>query len=192
MHRVLVAVQGLSNCRLLNYHATCGVLVPWPGIKPASLELESRLLTTGPSGKSLNPSRWSLVLGGVPCCRQSIWDGRQLPSAENAISHPLRGHHCSLDNCPLEGTLVMWHWLHFTMRNGVEWWVGWWKEKEFGCWLRWSSSSFLNWSFFLLHRVCSGMCVCVCGHVGIVGRGGLVTNFRALCLCALPNPHPFA
>ena len=68
------------------------------------------------------------------------------------------------------------------------------EKKEFGCWLRWSSSSFLNWSFFLLHRACWQGCVhvCVCGHVDIVGRGGLVTNFRALCLCALPIPHPFA
>ena len=32
----------------------CGVLVPRPGIKPASLALVGRCLTTGPPGKSLN------------------------------------------------------------------------------------------------------------------------------------------
>ena len=33
----------------------CGILVPWPGIKPAPQELEGRVLTTGPAGKSLPP-----------------------------------------------------------------------------------------------------------------------------------------
>ena len=30
----------------------CGISVPWPGIKPSSLALEGRFLTTGPPGKS--------------------------------------------------------------------------------------------------------------------------------------------
>ena len=33
---------------------TCGILVPWPGIKHVSPALESRFLTTGPPGKSLS------------------------------------------------------------------------------------------------------------------------------------------
>ena len=29
----------------------CGILVPWPGIKPVSPALEGKVLTTGPQGK---------------------------------------------------------------------------------------------------------------------------------------------
>ena len=31
----------------------CGILVPWPGIRPTPPALESEVLTTGPPGKSL-------------------------------------------------------------------------------------------------------------------------------------------
>ena len=41
----------LSNWTELNW---CGILVPWPGIKPTSPALEGRFLTTGPPGKSLS------------------------------------------------------------------------------------------------------------------------------------------
>ena len=44
-HSLLVA-WGLS-CS-----AACGILVPWPGIKPTSLALQGGVLTTGPPGKS--------------------------------------------------------------------------------------------------------------------------------------------
>ena len=30
----------------------CGILAPWPGIEPAPPALESKVLTTGPPGKS--------------------------------------------------------------------------------------------------------------------------------------------
>ena len=43
----VVAVHGLS-CPV-----ACGILVPQPGIKPASPALEGGFLTTGPPGKSL-------------------------------------------------------------------------------------------------------------------------------------------
>ena len=33
----------------------CGILAPWPGIKPAPLALEGKVLTTGPPGKPLCP-----------------------------------------------------------------------------------------------------------------------------------------
>ena len=33
--------------------AVCGILVPWPGIEPIPLFIGSRVLTTGPPGKSL-------------------------------------------------------------------------------------------------------------------------------------------
>ena len=43
----------------------CGILVPWPGIKPMSPTLEGRFLTMGPLGKSFwlslypqNPLEW--------------------------------------------------------------------------------------------------------------------------------------
>ena len=50
--RVLVAIHGLltvnsvvAACRL-SCPVACGILVPWPGIKPVSAALESRFLTT--------------------------------------------------------------------------------------------------------------------------------------------------
>ena len=39
--------------RGLSCPAACGILVPWPGIKPTSPALEGRFFTTGPPGKSL-------------------------------------------------------------------------------------------------------------------------------------------
>ena len=35
-------------------HAVCGILAPQPGIEPAPLELEGKVLTTGPPEKSLD------------------------------------------------------------------------------------------------------------------------------------------
>ena len=34
-------------------HEACGILAPWPGIKPAAPELEGKVLTPGLPGKSL-------------------------------------------------------------------------------------------------------------------------------------------
>ena len=39
----------------LSCSTACGILVPRPGIKPASHALEGRFLTTGPPGKSFKP-----------------------------------------------------------------------------------------------------------------------------------------
>ena len=36
----------------------CGILVPWPGIRPTPLALEGQVPTTGPPGKSKNMSSW--------------------------------------------------------------------------------------------------------------------------------------
>ena len=36
----------------LSCPAACGILVPWPGIEPASFAMEGGFLTTGPPGKS--------------------------------------------------------------------------------------------------------------------------------------------
>ena len=49
----VVVAHGLLAvmCRL-SYSATCGILVPWPGIKPTSPALEGEVLTIGPPGKS--------------------------------------------------------------------------------------------------------------------------------------------
>ena len=46
IHRIFIVTLGLG-CP-----AACGVLIPRPGIKPASLALKGRFLTTGPPGKS--------------------------------------------------------------------------------------------------------------------------------------------
>ena len=42
----LVVAHGLRCSK------ACGILVPWPGIKPTSLALQGRFLTTRPPGKS--------------------------------------------------------------------------------------------------------------------------------------------
>jgi len=43
----------MSQLLGLSCPAACGILVPYPGVKPASPALEVRFLTTGPPGKSL-------------------------------------------------------------------------------------------------------------------------------------------
>ena len=35
------------------FYDACGILAPWPGVEPAPLALEGKVLTTGPLGKSL-------------------------------------------------------------------------------------------------------------------------------------------
>ena len=58
----LVAARGLhSSCGVWALEhvdsvvAACGILVPRPGIEPASPALEGGFLTTGPPGKSQGP-----------------------------------------------------------------------------------------------------------------------------------------
>ena len=48
-HDSLVVARGFSCSK------ACGILVPQPGIEPASLALSGEFLTTGPPGKSHNP-----------------------------------------------------------------------------------------------------------------------------------------
>ena len=48
-HRTLVVARGFSCSK------ACGILVPQPGMEPASLGLHGGSLTTGPPGKSHNP-----------------------------------------------------------------------------------------------------------------------------------------
>ena len=55
-------VHRLSNCSpWLSYSVACGIIVPQSGIKPTSLALEGRFLTTGPAGESqdLSGPFWS-------------------------------------------------------------------------------------------------------------------------------------
>ena len=40
-------------------YEACGILVPWPGMEPASPALEGEVLTTGPSGKS---QKWFIFI----------------------------------------------------------------------------------------------------------------------------------
>ena len=51
----------LTVTHRLSCPAPCWILVPWPGIEPASLALQGRFLTTGPPGRSAS-FLWS------PCC----------------------------------------------------------------------------------------------------------------------------
>ena len=44
----------VAMCRL-SCSVACGILVPWPGIEPASPALQGRFFTTGPWGKSFSP-----------------------------------------------------------------------------------------------------------------------------------------
>ena len=80
LHRVLLASRGIL-CREaealecagsvvvahgLSYSATCGTLVPWPGIEPASPALQGGFLTTGPLGKFLDSSWVDVSLQSSP------------------------------------------------------------------------------------------------------------------------------
>ena len=48
------------------YRVACGILVPWPGMEPASPALDSGVLTTGPLGKYLKVGILSReIIGGV-------------------------------------------------------------------------------------------------------------------------------
>lgn len=55
MCRLFIAAQELSSCGMcgLSSPVARGILVPQPGIEPASSVLESRVLNPGPPGKSL-------------------------------------------------------------------------------------------------------------------------------------------
>ena len=72
LHCVLVVTHGLS-CPTVP-----GILVPWPGIKPASLALARRFLTAGPPGKSpiLISSVVMDVLRNVPASSGETWASR--------------------------------------------------------------------------------------------------------------------
>ena len=52
---VFIVALRLSSCP-----TTCEILAPRPGIKPRSLALEGRFLTTGPPRKSQNGHSWGL------------------------------------------------------------------------------------------------------------------------------------
>ena len=48
-------------------HAACGILVPWPGSNPHSLQWKRRVLTTGPPGKPLSPIlQWEMAVRLIP------------------------------------------------------------------------------------------------------------------------------
>ena len=51
-HRLQAGGSGVALCGF-SCPATCGILVPWPGIKPVFLVLQGGFLTTVPPGKSL-------------------------------------------------------------------------------------------------------------------------------------------
>ena len=56
-----------SGCGALGLSCpmACGILVPWSGIKPASLALQGRFLTTGPPGKSLDSQHFLCIGSGT-------------------------------------------------------------------------------------------------------------------------------
>ena len=58
---VFFGCTGSSLCRTGPLVAACGILVPRPGIEPASPALEGGFLTTGPPGKSLFVYFWILT-----------------------------------------------------------------------------------------------------------------------------------
>ena len=80
-------------CFLVFWPQACGILASWPGIEPALPVLESKVLTTGPPGKSgssalMSPHPWELIplsvcsfftLGG---CVWLCWPESQLSSSE--------------------------------------------------------------------------------------------------------------
>ena len=104
LHPVWVAAHGivcwgvrfsLAVVRRLSCPAACGILVPQPGLEPASPALQDGFLTTGPPGKSPRNTfltallhHWSvssvhILSGGTRirlshyywCCLTRGWDG---------------------------------------------------------------------------------------------------------------------
>ena len=76
---VSVAMRRLSSCSAgLSCREACEILVPQPGIKPASPALEGRFFTTEPPGKSLSVSyedNLSLALARPLGTVQGAWQG---------------------------------------------------------------------------------------------------------------------
>ena len=75
---IYLAVSGVNCCSTCDFHwliqdillqytvslvaVACRILVPWPGMAPASPALQDGFLTTGPPGKSPGrPSWWALL-----------------------------------------------------------------------------------------------------------------------------------
>ena len=55
---IYLAASGLIAAHMLRCSMACGILVPWPGIEPASPALQGRFLTTEPPGKCHNNYSW--------------------------------------------------------------------------------------------------------------------------------------
>jgi len=81
----------------------CGILVPRPGVKPASPALAGRFLTPGQPGKSLPCLSFSLVNNfySVPCSLFFIATLSGLQKADNAFAGWI---YMLVDLCPV----VLW------------------------------------------------------------------------------------
>ena len=60
---LLVSTDPLVVARRLICSTACGILLPWPEIKPMSPTLQGRFLTAGPPGKSRLKTQLTLHLG---------------------------------------------------------------------------------------------------------------------------------
>ena len=79
-------MQGAGSAAVapgLSFPMACGILVPQPGIEPASPTLEGGFLTTGPTGKSLIVS---LAMPFFPVSVQSCWPPSSLLRHRNRCS----------------------------------------------------------------------------------------------------------
>ena len=81
-----LVVEGRLSCP-----AACGILVPWPGIQPASPALQGGFLTTTPPGSSLP---YTLKLLYLSCCLWRVGGGSKVD--RQSLKTSLPGDICNL------------------------------------------------------------------------------------------------
>ena len=96
-HLLLSHADSLVVVCRLSRPIACGILVPWPGIEPASSALQVGFLTTGPLGKSLG-----LLKKKTKNKKHNFIIKTQLPSTEGP--HDTVGHTEVLHSMWVEGS----------------------------------------------------------------------------------------
>ena len=101
----LSCVSSVVVAHGLSCPAACGVLVPWPGIEPASPALEGGFFTTGPPGKS-HPFCFKGFIPQIRKSRQRFWYLLNISLPISTLRNWVINYRVDL-------------WMHFTLCNGL-------------------------------------------------------------------------